>query len=193
MNINMNYMQGQTAARWISAFILLAFLAYGIGSSLMSGTTNTTQVFGALLVATNSLMVISIGVLFVGILKPYSTKIAFTYLVSRALEGLFLASTIIPAILWTDFSITPDTFYCLGMLLLGLGSLPLCILFYKASLTPAWMAIWGFVGYALIALGFTLGLFQIVEMSSTMGILFLAIGGVWEVVFGVWMFLKLVR
>lgn len=51
-------------ARTIGSFFLLAFLAYGFGRHLFESTNSTEKHLGVLLIIANSVMVLSIGILF---------------------------------------------------------------------------------------------------------------------------------
>ncbi|MCE7983357.1 MAG: DUF4386 family protein [Caldilinea sp. CFX5] len=71
------------------------------------------------------------------------------------------------------------------MITLGLAGLQLCCTLYKATLVPRWLAIWGLVGYAIIATG------MVAEfMGSGLGLASSLPGGLWEVFMGVWLIVK---
>ncbi|MEZ4863940.1 MAG: DUF4386 domain-containing protein [Caldilineaceae bacterium] len=75
--------------------------------------------------------------------------------------------------------------YQFGMITLGLAGLQLCYTLYKATLTPRWLAVWGLVGYAIIAGGMVSEF-----MGSGLGLASSLPGGLWEVFMGVWLIVK---
>ena len=71
------------------------------------------------------------------------------------------------------------------MLVLGIGSIPMCLTLLKHKIVPSWLAIWGVIGYAVFAFGF------LTEMlGKEWSMYFLAPGGLWEVTFAVWLILR---
>ena len=75
--------------------------------------------------------------------------------------------------------------YQTAMVLLGLGSLGFCYLLYRQKLTPAFIALLGLAGYALLALGAVLELFGL-----PVGVLLSVPGGLFEVTLGVWLIVR---
>jgi len=170
-------------ARLIGSFFLLAFLAYGIGRSLFDSTNDLEKYLGALLIIANSIMVLFIGILLRKTLKPYNSAVANIYLFTRIFEAFALSSIVLTIFLKVNLSI--DLGYILAMLVLGLGSIPMCLTLYKHKILPAWLAIWGAVGYAVFAFGFLLELF-----GMDWSMYFLGLGGLWEVVFAIWLIIR---
>jgi hypothetical protein len=68
---------------------------------------------------------------------------------------------------------------------LGIAGVMLCYTLTKAKLVPRWLAVWGFVGYAIIFCGMVSAI-----MGSGLGDLSSIPGGLWEVVIGVWLIVK---
>ena len=166
-------------ARLIGAFFLLAFLAYGIGRQLFESTDDPEKYIGASLIIANSVMVLCIGILLRKTLKLYNPTVGNIYLFTRIFEALALSTILL------NGNVSNDLGYFLAMLVLGIGSIPMCLTLLKHKITPSWLAIWGATGYAVFAFGFLLELFG-KEWSSY----FLAPGGLWEVTFAIWLIVR---
>ena len=72
-----------------------------------------------------------------------------------------------------------------AMLVLGIGSIPMCLALLKHKITPSWLAIWGVIGYAVFAFGFLMELF-----GKEWSMYLLAPGGLWEVTFAIWLIVR---
>ncbi|KAG2444256.1 hypothetical protein HXX76_001013 [Chlamydomonas incerta] len=68
----------------------------------------------------------------------------------------------------------------IAMLVLGLGSLPVCLLLLRRQLLPAWMAAWGVLGYSLLAAGSVAELYGVEGTGVPLAIP----GGMWEMALG---------
>lgn len=161
---------------------------------------------GALLLVLNSICVTAIAVVLYPELKRYGQRTGLWYLCMRIMEALLLLVGLI-CLLWlltlsTDASTGPTgpgctdllfrmavegnfRAYQLAMIILGLGSLPLCYLLFKERLVPAALSILGLLGYALLALGACLELF-----GYSVGVLLSVPGGLFEVIFGIRLIVK---
>jgi len=170
-------------ARTIGVFFLLAFLAYGIGSQLFESTNNPEKYLGALLITANSVIVLFIGILLRKTLKLYNQLVANIYLFTRIFEAFALASIILT--IFPKVNISGHLVYNLGMLVLGMGSIPMCLTLLKHRITTSWLAIWGAIGYAVFAFGFLMELF-----GKEWSLYLLAPGGLWEVTFGIWLLIR---
>jgi hypothetical protein len=213
MNVN------QRPVRMAGALFLLPLLAYGIGSNLIASLAGGTAhlvsmassrpqlITGALLLLLNSLSVTGIAVLLYPVLKGYHQRTGLWYLVARIMEAVILLVGLISLLLLftlsTEYAKTnladptcTDLFfqmatqsnfwaYQLAMIILGLGSIPFCHLLFKARLVPMPLAILGLIGYALLALGACLELF-----GHNVGMLLSLPGGLFEVIFGIWLMVK---
>jgi len=81
--------------------------------------------------------------------------------------------------------------YQIAMIILGLGSLFLCYLFFKTKLIPRWLSSWGFIGYVFLLASGLLDLAGIVDTVDGKGILMYVPGGLWELIaFPAWLFIK---
>jgi hypothetical protein len=209
----------QRPVRVAGALFLLPLLAYGIGSNLIASlasepghlftiaSARPQLMTGALLLVLNSLSVTGIAVLLYPVLKLYHQRTGLWYLAARIMEAIILLVGLISLLLLHTLSAeyaktnladptctdlffqmaTQSNFwaYQLAMIILGLGSIPLCHLLLKAHLVPAPLAILGLTGYALLALGACLELF-----GHHVGILLSLPGGLFELIFGLWLMVK---
>lgn len=170
-------------ARTIGSFFLLAFVAYGFGRSLVESESYSAKYPGALLILANSLMVLFIGILFRRTLHQYNSMVGNLYLATRVFESLALATialNVIPSV-----QISDGYGYFSAMLVLGVGSIPMCVTLYKQRLSPSWLAIWGVTGYAIFAFGF------LMELLGRVWSMYLLIpGGLWEITFASWLLIK---
>ncbi|MEU1603849.1 DUF4386 domain-containing protein [Micromonospora matsumotoense] len=161
----------RVAGRWAGAFFLSAFVAYGLGSAL-SG-----QPAGVALVVLNSVLVAAIGGLAFRALRRAHPGAAWTYLVARGAEAFLLTAGIV--LRDRVGAGAGDLAYQVAMLALGLGSLPFCLALARRHWLPRWLALWGAVGYALLAVG------TAAELAGVaVGVVLAAPGGLFEIVFG---------
>jgi hypothetical protein len=177
-----NSFVGIYKANIIGLFFLLAFLLYGFGRIFFESEISFGSYFGAFLILANSILVIYIGVFLRKTLRQFSVFIGNIYLFSRVLEAIALASIILN--LFAFINISQDFGYFLGMIFLGIGSIPMCYLLFKQKIVPNWMAIWGLIGYAVFTFGFLMELF-----GKPWSMYLLAPGGLWEIVFAFWLML----
>ena len=167
----------------IGAFFLLAFLLYGIGQSLFENEPQLQKYIGAFLIILNSIIVSLIGFFILKTLKYNNPFIGNIYFITRLLEALLLSSVVLN--LTPTIDLEKEYTYFLPMLILGLGSIPMCFTLYKNKLIPNWLAFWGMFGYAILAFGFLMELF-----GREWSMYFLGIGGLWEIVFAIWLLIK---
>jgi hypothetical protein len=156
---------------------LLAFVCYGAGSALSGSAA------GTVLELLNSGIVVAIAVLFFLALRQPHPRAAWIYLCARSAEAILLTVGVV-----LQTASQPggaDVTYQLGMLALGLGSLPVYAVFLRARWLPGWLSAWGLVGYALLAVG-TVG-----ELAGFgIGLALSVPGGLFEVVFGLTMLIR---
>ncbi|MFZ5630462.1 MAG: DUF4386 domain-containing protein [Spirochaetota bacterium] len=199
----------RASQRLAGILFLAAFVAYGFGTTLVAPLMDapdstaavqqgsTKLVIGCLLMLANSAIVMGIGLLLRSTLASASKNVANLYLATRVVEGLFLAAGVF-ALLSLAFtgdavSLSHVTFarranfigYQVGMLALGLGSLPFCRLLLQEHLAPRWLAGWGFMGYAVFATGALLEL-----LGLSYGLALSIPGGIFELALGVWLMTK---
>lgn len=173
----------RTIARTVGALMLGVFLLYGVGNAI---ATNASQGDGMLalgvgMMLANSAAVLTIGVLFVPILRPYSPTVAKIYLSTRIFEAAFLALGVIA--LLVGAAEVNFVAYNIAMAGLGIGSLFFSVVLYRSRVVPRFLAVWGFVGYAAFAAGSLLELAGVVGA----GLIGAAPGGLFEVLLAVWL------
>jgi hypothetical protein len=147
------------------------------------------------------------GVLMFPVLKQHSERMAIGYLAFRIVDAVFIAVMVLFVLIQIPlgseylkaaaadapilqslsavFSQAQQYAYQIGMSALGVSGLMLCYTLYRAKLLPAWLAIWGLVGYATILVGMLSAV-----MGSGLGDLSSYLGGLWEVFVGVWLIVK---
>lgn len=170
-------------ARTIGLFFLFAFIAYGFGRHFFESVNVSEKHIGTLLIILNSVMVLFIGILLKKNLQHYSAMVGNIYLFTRIFESIALASIILN--LTPIVKITYNFGYNIPMLILGLGSIPMCLILYKHKVLPPGLALWGVIGYAVFAFGFLMELFD-----KKWSMYLLIFGGLWEIVFAVWLIIK---
>ena len=148
------------------------------------------------------------GVLMFPILKQqHSERVAIGYLGFRIINAVFIAVMVLFILLQIPLASeylragSPDTSYLqglsavfmegqlyaynFGMSAVGLASLLLCYVLYRAKLVPRLLAVWGLIGYATILCG---------SLLEILGFNLLSIhaipGGLWELFIGVWLIVR---
>jgi hypothetical protein len=159
---------------------------------------------GTLLVGALSVMVMALGIFVVSaVLYPvvagHSVTVALAYVGFRAVEsvlllvgaGCYLVVDVVARDVGTDAGRGAGTAllaldvklvaYQIAMVVLGVGSLMLCTVFYRSGLLPRWLSVWGLAGYAMLALSAVLDIAGVVDSEGAGGLLYLP-GGLWELV-----------
>ncbi len=170
-------------ARIIGSLFILAFPAYGFGRHFFDSESISENYIGAGLIILNTIVVLSIGILLRKTLQQYSVGVSNVYLFTRVFEAIALASILLNFI--PGISISYDLGYFLAMLVLGLGSIPMCLTLFKYKIAPSWLALWGVVGYAVFAFGFLMELF-----GNVWSMYLLIPGGLWEITFALSLIIK---
>jgi len=201
-------------SRLIGALFLSAFLLYGVGFALVTSVTGapdflatmsahqTILTIGAVLMLLNSVAVVALGVLFFPILERHGKRTALAYLAARIVEGVFLAGGVL-ALLMTvplaqqgidaglakalgSLALQSNTMaYQIAEMSLGLASLFLCALLFRTRLIPRFLAVWGFVGYAIFLTG---AIAEIVGIH--IGLVLSIPGGLFELALGFWLLIN---
>ena len=164
----------------IGSFFLLAFLAYGFGRHYFENEVMQIKQIGAILIVLNSIMVLFIGILFRKTLQKYNSTVGNIYLFTRIFESLALSTLVLKLFFIINFS--DDFGYFLAMVILGLGSIPMCLTLLKYKISPSWLAVWGAIGYAIFSIGFLMELF-----GKEWSMYLLVITALWEITFAMWL------
>ena len=160
--------------RLFGGLVLAAFFLYGIGSALVD------EPIGVALVAVNSLAVTIVGVIGFRLLRHSNPGVGAGYLATRLAEATFLGGGV-ALYTFADRSDADITGYLLGMLVLGIGSLPFWYVVGRGPWLSSRFALWGMAGYLALAVG------AVIELTTGREVtyFFAAPGGLFEVAVGV--------
>ena len=170
-------------ARTTGAYFLFAFLAYGLGRHFFESGRDSEKYMGSVLILSNSIMVLFIGIFLRKTLIQFNVLIGNIYLFTRVFEAIALAGIVLNLV--PSMNVPNDYGYFLAMLVLGLGSIPMCFALYKHRISPNWLALWGVMGYAFFAFGFLMEF-----LGKNWSMYLLAPGGLWEITFATWLVFK---
>lgn len=172
--------------RLAGVFFLAAFLAYGFGMNLAVASHGLKLFTGVGLMLLNSLIVAAIGSLLFEALQKVRPFVAWIYQIARFGEAGLLGMGVIFLL---KAGLRENMFvYNLGMATLALGSLFFCALLYRARMVSRFIAAWGFVGYTLLFAGIAAEF-----LGFPYGIILSIPGGLFELVFGLWLTVKGLR
>jgi hypothetical protein len=151
-------------------------------------TARAPLTVGVLLMTCSGIAVVGIGLLMYQILKPVNQRLAFWYAALRIIE--FAVSALCGVYLLTQLQVVPN--HMLWVYIpTGIGGLILTYLLFVSRLVPRPIAILGLVGYALLSLGVPLDLLGVLDMNEGPGLVLLAPGGLFELVFlPIWLIAK---
>jgi hypothetical protein len=159
--------------RIVGVLFLAAFFCYGVGSALAD------RAVGPALMLLNSVVVATIGVLVFRVFRRPHPRTSATYLIARGFEAILLAVGVVGLVSMGSAEIN-NLAYQGAMLGLGVGSVPFCRALLRDQFVPRWLAVWGMVGYALLAAG---ALIELVGLA--VGLVLAIPGGLFEVALGV--------
>jgi hypothetical protein len=158
--------------RIVGVLFLAAFFCYGVGSALAD------RAVGAALMLLNSVVVATIGVLVFRVFRRPHPRTSAAYLIARGLEAILLAVGVVGLVSMRSAEAN-NLAYQGAMLVLGVGSVPFCLALLRDQFVPRRLAIWGMVGYAVLAAGALLEL-----LGLAVGLVFAIPGGLFEVALG---------
>ena len=190
--------------------------AYYVAPEFIIPITNFIHLQSKLLIGVFSVLIMSIGIVFIAItffpiVKKHSQTIAITYVVLRTIECLLL---ILGAICYLYIialskNYTNETVssnyaiaialaikmkyygFQIAMIILGIGSLFLCYSLYISQLIPRFLSIWGAIGYASLLISAILDICGVIDTTTGLGSVFYVPGGLWElIIFPLWLFIK---
>jgi hypothetical protein len=170
----------------VGVLFLTSTAAFAVGSSLVgshfSGDSPATRTLlaGVLLQVYTGLAVAGIGLAMLPVLRPYSLRLARAYLALRVLEcsaivllGAFMLTTR-RALEHDDLLIYSLT---------AAGGIILSYLLYVSRLVPRLLAMLGMLGYVALLVGVVAALLGLTDLEAGWGMLLLAPGGLFELVF----------
>ncbi|MBL8771389.1 MAG: DUF4386 family protein [Phenylobacterium sp.] len=161
---------------------LAAFPLYGGGQYLLQ---NEQPLAGLGLILGNSAVVVAIGLLLRPIIAVSSPMTAAVVLWGRVLEGLILASG---PLAYVALAASPlarslnDASYNAGMIVLGAAGVVFSLWMLRTRPVPPVLAAMGVIGY--VALAAAMVLERAGQMTLSGGLV--AVAGIFEVVFAIW-------
>ena len=160
--------------RLFGGLVLAAFLLYGIGSALVD------EPIGLVLAVANSIAVATVGVIGFRLLRNHHPRAGAVYLAARIAEAILLGGGVALYFL-ADVADADNTGYLLGMIALGIGSLPFWLVVGRGPWLSNRFALWGIAGYVALAAG------ALLELTTGQGVVIIAsiLGGLFEVAVGV--------
>ena len=143
---------------------------------------------GVALMTVSGLAVVAIGLLMYPVLKQVNPTLAVWYPVLRIVECLVSAAC--GAYLLATSEVVPNHLLWVYVPT-GIGGIILCYLLFVARLVPRPIALLGLVGYASLTIGVPLDLLGVLDMGAGAGMLLVAPGGLFELVFlPIWLIAK---
>ena len=163
---------------------------------------------GAMLMLMAAVMDAAHGVVMLPVLKQNSERLAFGYLAARLIDAVMIAGGVILILIQipigrayvaagaaadasqlqalSALSEQADVYaYEIGMMAVGVAGTMLCTVFYRATLVPRPVAVWGLVGYLLLLSGSALQV-----LGFDLRLVHTIPGGLWELFIGVWLIAK---
>lgn len=170
--------------RIIGLCILAAFPLFGVGQALLESELHWLGMFMCL---SNSVAVVLIGFLMRSMIATTAPRSGQTYLFARVAEGLLLGiSAMVVQGRFMGLTVSSDVFYQLGMIALGLGSLPMCGWLIRSKFVPTMLGVLGFAGYLCLVAAMIASAYEIEAASMAL----LLPGAAFEVMFGVILVLR---
>jgi Domain of unknown function (DUF4386) len=170
----------------VGVLFLTSTAAFAVGSSLVashfSGDSPATRTLlaGVLLQVCAGLAVAGIGLAMLPVLRPCNLRLARAYLALRVLEGA--AIVLLGAfMLTTRRALAHDDLLIYS--LTAAGGIVLSHLLYVSRLVPRHLAMLGMLGYVALLVGVLAAALGLTELDAGWGMLFLAPGGLFELVF----------
>ena len=177
----------------VGVLFLTATITYYTGSGLIrsffidENPDKTSLVLGVLLEIADGVAVVGIGVLMFPILKMFNKRLALGYVIFRIIEcaiiiaaGIYMLSLL--KLMWK--------YEMIIFLFTGLGGLIFSYLLYQSKLIPRLLSALGVIGYAMLSVGVLLDLSGYFYMNTDAGMLLYIPGGLFELFFPVWLFIK---
>ena len=190
--------------------------AYFVAPALKQPVTGILHLDSTLLLGAFSVLIMAVGIVFIAIaffpvVKRQSEIVALTYLSLRIVECLLLVVGTICYLYITALSRNAENVpfnsgyplaiamalkikyfgFQIAMTVLGFGSLFLCYSLYKSRVVPAFLSVWGGIGYLLLLTSAVLDVCGVIDTTNGLGSLLYIPGGLWEMlVFPLWLFIK---
>lgn len=177
----------------VGLLFLVSTITFMIGSNLIkSFLIDETQnksllILGVILEIICGVAVVGIGVLMFPILKQFNKRLAIGYVLFRVIEctiiivgGIYLLSLL--EFMWK--------YEMIIFIFTAFGGLIFSYLLYQSKLIPRYLSVLGIVGYVMLLLGVVLDMFSIFNINDGAGMLIYLPGGLFELFFPIWLFIK---
>ena len=177
----------------VGLLFLLSTITFMIGSNLIGSfiidvTQNRSSlILGVILEITCGVAVVGIGVLMFPILKSFNKRLAFGYIMLRAIEctviiasGIYLLSLL--KLMWK--------YEMIIFLFTAIGGLMFSYLLYISKIIPRYLSCLGIIGYVVLLLGVVMDMFNIIHINDGAGMLIYLPGGLFEFILPIWLFIK---
>lgn len=177
----------------VGLLFLVSTLTFMIGSNqirsfLIDVSQNKSPLFlGVILEIICGVAVVGIGVLMFPILKLFKKRLALGYVIFRIIEctiiivgGIYLLSLL--EFMWK--------YEMIIFVFTALGGLIFSYLLYLSKLVPRYLSGLGIIGYLMLFLGVVLDMFSIFNINDGAGMLLYLPGGLFELFFPIWLFIK---
>jgi len=184
---------GRRVARAVGILFIVQMVTAMFGTSLIQAFVDGNpdrgrMTLGVLLMACSGFAVVAIGALMYPVLKQVNRRLAVWYPALRVVECL--VSAICGGYLLAQLHVVPNHLLWVYVPT-GLGGLVLCHLLFVSRLVPRPIALLGLVGYAALTLGVPLDLVGALDLGKGAGMLLVAPGGLFELVFlPIWLLSK---
>ncbi len=148
-----NGLSDRNRARLAGLFILTAYL-------LLLAVLNEAGWFVLLVDAASGVSVIAVALLLYPVLRPSGPGLAAGYLTARAVEGSLMVLAGLLALF--GFGEARDAVYgTVHVIMFVVGAALLYILLYRSAIVPRFIAVWGMVATACLAVVTVLGWFDV--------------------------------
>jgi hypothetical protein len=167
----------------VGALFLLATATFAVGSQLLtsyfSGGSRqaSTLLAGVLFEGIAALAGAGIGIAMLPVLRHYNVGLARGFAALRIGEGLMMIAASVYMVTTKNEFFHYDAFIYMFTTSAGLI---FSYLLYVSGLIPRFLAQLGLVGYTVLAIGIPVTLMSTVQLDAGWGLLFVALGGLFE-------------
>jgi len=186
-------MSRRTIAVTVGILFIVQMVTALVGTSLIQAFVDgdiaqSSLTVGVLLMTCSGIAVVGIGYLMYQVLRFVNQRLAFWYLLLRITE--FAVSAACGVYLLNRLQAVPN--HLLWVYIpTGIGGLILTYLLFVSRLVPRPIAILGLVGYTSLSFGVLLDLLGVLDMNEGAGLVLLAPGGLFEILFlPIWLIAK---
>lgn len=193
MKNSMANMSSRKVAIIVGVLFLTSTFAFAFGHSLIESfilgenLDKTMLMIGILLEVYCGVAVAGIGVVMFPILKAFNKRLALGYAIFRSFDLVFILAN---GVFLITFSRLLENYDLMIYASNGVGGLMVSYVLYTSKLIPRSLSVLGLIGYAVLFVGAPLELFGYVNMDTGVGLTFYVPGGLFELIFPIWLFAK---